>query len=329
MLIKRPDEIKSSEITDKKVYLNRRVFMRAAALAGTTAATGLLYRKLNPPTAEKPSGQSLANVAQPTTDEALRQGFAVNEKLTALEDITNYNNFYEFSTNKRSVAIEARGFVTRPWTVVVDGLVDKPTTFDIDQLLKFPLEDRIYRLRCVEAWSMVIPWIGFPLSTLLDKVQPNSEAKYVAFQTLHDPKRMPNQLTGVLSWPYVEGLRLDEAVHPLTILATGLYGETLPPQDGAPVRLVVPWKYGFKSIKSIVRISLVAEQPPATWNIQAAREYGFYSNVNPDVDHPRWSQAREHRIGESIFSSRPTLPFNGYGEQVAHLYAGMDLRRNF
>jgi len=329
MLIKRPDQIKSSEITDKRVYLNRRLFIRGAALSGTALATGLLYRKLNPPTADKPAGQTLANVAQATTDEAVRQGFAVNEKLTALEDITNYNNFYEFSTNKRSVAIEARGFVTRPWTVVVDGLVDKPTTFDIDQLLQFPLEERIYRLRCVEAWSMVIPWVGFPLSQLLDKVQPNSQARYVAFQTLHDPKRMPNQLTGVLRWPYVEGLRLDEAMHPLTILATGLYGETLPPQDGAPIRLVVPWKYGFKSIKSIVRISLVAEQPPATWNIQAPREYGFYSNVNPDVDHPRWSQAKEHRIGESIFSYRPTRPFNGYAEQVAHLYAGLDLRANF
>ncbi len=329
MLIKRPDEIKSSEITDKKVYLNRRVFMRAAALAGTSVATGLLYRQLNPPSAEKAPAETLANVSQPATMEAIEQGFAVNEKLTALEDITNYNNFYEFSTDKRSVAIQARGFVTRPWTVVVDGLVNKPSTFDIDQLLKFPLEERIYRLRCVERWSMVIPWIGFPLSTLLNKVEPNSQARYVAFQTLHDPKRMPNQLTGVLPWPYVEGLRLDEAMHPLTILATGLYGETLPPQDGAPIRLVVPWKYGFKSIKSIVRISLVAEQPPATWNLQAPREYGFYSNVNPDVDHPRWSQAEEHRIGTSIFSSRPTLLFNGYAEQVAHLYAGMDLRRNF
>ncbi len=329
MVIKQPDEIKSSEITDKKVYLNRRAFMRAAALAGTTVATGLIYRKLNPPIAGKVQGEPLLSVTQPASDEAVSQGFKVNEKLTALEDITNYNNFYEFSTNKKSVAVEARGFVTRPWTVVVDGLVNKPTTFDIDQLLKFPLEERIYRLRCVEAWSMVIPWVGFPLSKLLEKVEPNSQARFVAFQTLHDPKRMPNQLTGVLDWPYVEGLRLDEAMHPLTILATGLYGETLPPQDGAPVRLVVPWKYGFKSIKSIVRISLVAEQPPATWNIKAPGEYGFYSNVNPSVDHPRWSQAREHRIGESIFSFRPTLPFNGYGQQVAHLYAGMDLRRNF
>lgn len=329
MLIKRPDEIKSSEITERKTYLDRRLFIRAAALGGTAAATGLLYRKLNPSTAENSPSQTLPNVTQPATDEAISQGLSVNEKLTAFEDITNYNNFYEFSTNKRSVAVEARGFVTRPWTVVVDGLVNKPATFDLDQLLKFPLEERIYRLRCVEAWSMVIPWVGFPLSKLMDLVQPNSQARFVAFQTLHDPKRMPNQVTGVLRWPYVEGLRLDEAMHPLTILATGLYGETLPPQDGAPIRLVVPWKYGFKSIKSIVRISLVAEQPPATWNIQAPREYGFYSNVNPNVDHPRWSQAREHRIGESLFSSRPTLLFNGYADQVAHLYAGMDLRANF
>jgi methionine sulfoxide reductase catalytic subunit len=329
MLIKRPDEIESSEITDKSVYWNRRTFMRAAALAGTSIATGFLYRQLNPPTADKSPGETLANVTREPSEEAIRKGFAVNENLTALEDITNYNNFYEFSTNKKSVAVEARGFVTRPWTVVVDGLVSKPTTFDIDQLLRFPLEERIYRLRCVERWSMVIPWIGFPLSALLERVQPNSQAKYVAFQTLLDPERMPNQLTGVLPWPYVEGLRLDEAMHPLTILATGLYGETLPPQDGAPIRLVVPWKYGFKSIKSIVRISLVAEQPPATWNMQAPREYGFYSNVNPDVSHPRWSQAEEHRIGTSLFSSRPTLLFNGYAEQVAHLYAGMDLRRNF
>ncbi|HKO61850.1 MAG TPA: protein-methionine-sulfoxide reductase catalytic subunit MsrP [Pyrinomonadaceae bacterium] len=329
MLIKRPDEIKSSEITPKKVYLNRRLFMRTAALAATTATTALVYRKLNSPaTADSPS-ETISDVTPQDSEESVRQGFKVNEPLTAIEDITNYNNFYEFSTNKRSVAIEARQFTTRPWMVVVDGLVNKPTTFDLDQIRGFPQEERVYRLRCVEAWSMVIPWIGFPLAKLLEKVEPTAQAKYVAFQTLHDPQRMPNQFTGVLRWPYVEGLRLDEAMHPLTILATGLYGETLPPQNGAPVRLVVPWKYGFKSIKSIVRISLVAEQPPATWNQQAPREYGFYSNVNPDVDHPRWSQAREHRIGESIFSSRPTMLFNGYAEQVAHLYGGMDLRRDF
>jgi methionine sulfoxide reductase catalytic subunit len=329
MLIKKPDEIKSSEITDKKIYLDRRFFMRGAALAATTAATGLLYRKLNPAPAEKPKGEKLVTVEKSAADDRVREGFAVNEKLTSIEDITNYNNFYEFSTNKQSVASESRGFVTRPWAVAVGGLVNKPTTFDLDELLKFPQEERIYRLRCVEGWSMVIPWIGFPLAKLLEKVEPTSEAKYVAFQTLYDPKRMPNQTTGVLDWPYVEGLRVDEAMHPLSILATGLYGETLPPQDGAPVRLVVPWKYGFKSIKSIVKISLVASEPPTTWNIQAPNEYGFYSNVNPNVPHPRWSQSTEHRIGESSFRSRNTLLFNGYAEQVAHLYEGMDLRRFF
>jgi sulfoxide reductase catalytic subunit YedY len=213
--------------------------------------------------------------------------------------------------------------------VAVDGLVNKPTSFDLDELLKFPQEERVYRLRCVEGWSMVIPWVGFPLAALLAKVEPTSQAKYVAFQTLFDPKRMPNQATGVLDWPYVEGLRLDEAMHPLTLLATGLYGETLPPPDGAPIRLVVPWKYGFKSIKSIVKISLVANEPPTTWNIQAPNEYGFYSNVNPGVAHPRWSQVREHRIGESAFTSRETRLFNGYAEQVAGLYTGMDLKKDF
>jgi sulfoxide reductase catalytic subunit YedY len=327
MLIKKPEDIKSSEITDKKVYLNRRLFMRGAALVATTAATTLLYRKLNPAAEEKPAGEKLVSVQKAPTEEAVQQGFKVTDNLTPIEDITNYNNFYEFSTDKRGVAREAKRFVTRPWSVVVDGYLNKPKTFDLEELLRFPLEERIYRLRCVEGWSMVIPWLGFPLSALLNKVEPTSQAKYVAFQTLHDPKRMPNQMTGVLPWPYVEGLRLDEAMHPLTILATGLYGETLPPQDGAPVRLVVPWKYGFKSIKSIVRISLVDREPPATWNIQAPREYGFYSNVNPNVPHPRWSQAWEDRIGE--FRPRQTLMFNGYADQVGHLYTGMDLRKNF
>lgn len=329
MQTKYTNDIKSSEITDKKVYLNRRLFMRGAALAATTATTGLLYRKLNPPAAEKPQGRKLITVAKSATNNGAREGFTTSEKLTAIEDITNYNNFYEFSTDKQSVASESRGFVTNPWTVSVGGLVSKPTTFGLEELLKFPLEERIYRLRCVERWSMVIPWLGFPLAKLLEKVEPTPQAKYVAFETLYDPKRMPNQSTGVLEWPYVEGLRLDEAMHPLTILATGLYGETLPPPDGAPIRVVVPWKYGYKSIKSIVKITLVAEEPPTTWNIQAPNEYGFYSNVNPNVSHPRWSQATEHRIGESTFSSRDTLLFNGYAEQVAHLYEGMDLRRYF
>jgi methionine sulfoxide reductase catalytic subunit len=327
MLIKKPDDIKSSEITDKKVYLNRRLFMRGAALVATTAATSLLYRKLNPAAAEKPAGDKLLGVTKVPTAEALRQGFVITDNLTPIEDITNYNNFYEFSTDKQAVARESKRFVTRPWSVLVDGHVNKPRTFDLEELLRFPLEERIYRLRCVEGWSMVIPWLGFPLSALLNQVEPTSQARYVAFQTLHDPNRMPNQMTGVLRWPYVEGLRLDEAMHPLTILATGLYGETLPPQDGAPVRLVVPWKYGFKSIKSIVKISLVDREPPTTWNIQAPREYGFYSNVNPSVPHPRWSQAWEDRIGE--FRPRETLMFNGYADQVAHLYTGMDLQRNF
>lgn len=327
MLIKKPEKIKSSEITDKKTYLNRRLFMRGAALLGTTTATTLLYRKLNPAAQDSPAGVKLANVTKNSTDQAVRDGFVVTDKLTPIQDITNYNNFYEFSTDKHSVAVASKQFVTQPWSVVVEGLVNKPKTFDLEELLKFPLEERVYRFRCVEGWSMVIPWLGFPLSTLLNKVEPGSQAKYVAFQTLLDPKRMPNQMTGVLDWPYVEGLRLDEAMHPLTILATGLYGQTLPPQDGAPVRLVVPWKYGFKSIKSIVKISLVDREPPTTWNIQAPNEYGFYSNVNPNVPHPRWSQAMEDRIGE--IRKRETLMFNGYADQVAHLYDGMDLVRNF
>ena len=327
MVIKKNDDIKSSEITDQKVYLNRRFFMRGAVLAGSVAATGFLYRKLNPPPAEIPKGEKIDVVpSAPATDNA-SAGFKTSEPLTSLEDITNYNNFYEFSTEKREVASVSKGFVTRPWMVSVEGLVNKPKVFDLDELLKIDQEDRVYRLRCVEGWSMVIPWIGFPLSKLLEKVEPNSQAKYVAFQTLLDPQRMPNQRTGVLDWPYVEGLRMDEAMHPLTILATGLYGQILPAQDGAPIRLVVPWKYGFKSIKSIVKISLVAQQPPTTWSEYAPNEYGFYSNVNPTVDHPRWSQARERRIGE--FSGRATLMFNGYAEQVAHLYDGMDLRRNY
>ena len=317
---------KSEKVTEKHVYLNRRLFMRAAALAGTATASALLYRRLNPPPAERVEGDKLS-AAKAANEEALKQGYAVTDQLTPFEAITNYNNFYEFDVEKGRVAYAAKGFVTRPWAVSVEGLVNKPRVFDLDELLKFPLEERIYRLRCVEGWSMVIPWIGFPLHKLLEKVEPASAARYVAFQTLHDPERMPNQRTGVLNWPYVEGLRLDEAMHPLTILATGLYGETLPPQDGAPVRLVVPWKYGFKSIKSVVKISLVADEPPATWNIQAPHEYGFYSNVNPNVPHPRWSQATERRIGE--FGRRDTLMFNGYGEQVAHLYQGMDLVQNF
>jgi methionine sulfoxide reductase catalytic subunit len=313
------------KITDKDTYLNRRLFIRGAVLAATAGASTLLYRRLNPPPPTPVEGEKLA--ADLPNNEAIKDGFAVKDQLTPLQAITNYNNFYEFDVTKDGVARAAKGFVTKPWEVEAAGLVNKPRVFDLDELLKFPLEQRIYRLRCVEGWSMVIPWIGFPLSKLLEKVEPTAQARYVAFQTLFDPHRMPNQRTGVLDWPYVEGLRLDEAMHPLTIMATGLYDETLPPQDGAPIRLVVPWKYGFKSIKSVVKITLVADEPPCTWNIHAPHEYGFYSNVNPNVSHPRWSQATERRIGE--YGRRDTLLFNGYGEQVAHLYQGLDLVKYF
>jgi sulfoxide reductase catalytic subunit YedY len=321
VIIKKPDDVKSSEITDEKVYLNRRNFIRGAVLAGTTAATALLYRTLN---ASGKKTAETAAVRKPVAGYHTPEGEPAND----LEDIANYNNFYEFSTSKQAVAVRATGFVTRPWSVEIAGLVHKPKVFDLDDLVKLaPVEDRIYRLRCVEGWSMVIPWLGFPLGRLLREVEPTGEARYVHFVTLLDPKRMPNQKTGVLPWPYVEGLRLDEAMHPLTILATGLYGKMLPPQNGAPLRLVVPWKYGFKSIKSIVRIDLTADEPKTTWSDYAPDEYGFYSNVNPEVDHPRWSQARERRIGE--FGMRATLMFNGYGDQVAQLYSGMDLKKYF
>jgi sulfoxide reductase catalytic subunit YedY len=319
MLIKKPDDIKSSEITSERLYVNRRVFLRGAALLGTATATGWLYRTLN-----RPGLQAPPNVAATAATYATPAGEAAN----SFEEIANYNNFYEFSTSKQAVALRAKNFVTRPWTVEVTGRVNKPKTFDLDELLALsPQEDRVYRFRCVEAWSMVIPWLGFPLAKLLAAVEPLSEAKYVQFQTLFDPDRLPNQNSDVLPWPYFEGLRLDEAMHPLTILASGLYGKPLPPQNGAPLRLVVPWKYGFKSIKSIVRIKLTAEQPRSTWNDAAPDEYGFYSNVNPDVSHPRWSQATENRIGE--WGRRDTLLFNGYADQVASLYAGMDLKKNF
>ncbi|HKP85305.1 MAG TPA: protein-methionine-sulfoxide reductase catalytic subunit MsrP [Blastocatellia bacterium] len=324
MLVKKPEDIKPSEITDKDVYMSRRLFMRGAAIAATTIGTGWLYRRFASPSRESQAGEKIEDVrSAPAAAVA-----TTNEAKTSYEDITHYNNFYEFSTNKAAVASRAKNFVTRPWTVEVGGLAHKPKTFDLDDLIKISSpEERVYRMRCVEGWSMVIPWVGFPLSKLLDRVQPTSEARYVAFETLADAGRMPNLRSNVLDWPYVEGLRLDEAMHPLTILASGLYGETLPPQNGAPLRLVVPWKYGFKGIKSIVKIRLVEDEPPTTWNLAAPDEYGFYSNVNPNVDHPRWSQRTERRIGE--FGRRDTLMFNGYGDQVAHLYAGMDLKKYF
>jgi sulfoxide reductase catalytic subunit YedY len=290
----------------------------------TALGTAWLYRQFSAPSGVSKAGEKIVGVVAPAQTQAPLPG----EPLTSLQDITHYNNFYEFSTDKREVAPRARHFVTSPWTVEVGGLAHKPRTFDFDDLRRLsPPEERIYRHRCVEGWSMVIPWIGFPLSRLLDEVQPMGNAKFVAFETLADPKQMPNIRSSVLEWPYVEGLRLDEARHPLTLLAFGLYGETLPPQNGAPLRLVVPWKYGYKGIKSIIRIHLVETMPRTTWNRSAPGEYGFYSNVNPNVDHPRWSQRTEQRIGES--GLRDTLMFNGYADQVAGLYAGMDLKANY
>ena len=317
MLIKK-SEIPASEITPKDLYMNRRTFLAGAAtLAGATVAGRKLPDIISP--AESALAATKLNYSAGP--------FGTNEKQTPLQDITHYNNYYEFSTDKYEPADLAKNFQTRPWTVRVEGLVNKPQTFDIETLLKIPLEERTYRMRCVEGWSMVIPWIGFPLKSLLDQVQPNAKAKFVEFTSMYDLKRFPGQRRNVLDWPYVEGLRLDEAMHPLTILAVGLYGDILPNQDGAPIRLVVPWKYGFKGIKAIVKIRLVEQQPVSAWTKAAPNEYGFYSNVNPNVDHPRWSQAKERRIGE--FLKRPTLMYNGYGDQVASLYTGMDLKKNF
>ncbi len=325
MSLNDPNKIARDEITPAGVYFNRRAFIRAGILAASAVATGLVYRRLNPVATGGVTTAPIQGLAVATDHGA---GFHAADALTPIQEITHYNNFYEFSTDKESVAPIAEGFVTKGWTVSVEGLVRKPKVFTIEDLLKIsPPEERVYRMRCVEGWSMVIPWAGFSLSKLLDVVEPTSDAKFVAFETLLDPKRMPGQRSAVLKWPYVEGLRMDEAMHPLTLLASGLYGHELPPQDGAPIRLVIPWKYGFKGIKSIVKIRLVAEQPRTTWAEYASNEYGFYANVNPQVDHPRWSQATEQRIGEP--KRRPTLMFNGYADQVASLYTGMDLRANF
>ena len=310
------------EITPKAVYLNRRALLRGGLVAATAATTAVLYRKLNGVELDASEEPPLPGVApaQPGGP------YWVDEAQTPRRSIVNYNNFYEFTTNKDGVAGAAANFKTDGWTVQVGGLCRKPRTFDLDSFKKLaPLEERVYRHRCVEAWSMVVPWDGFSVSKLLAAVEPTSDAKYVAFETLLDPVRMPNQKTGVLKWPYVEGLRMDEAMHPLAMFALGLYGEELPPQDGAPIKLVVPWKYGFKGIKSIVKITLVATQPPTTWQQYAPNEYGFYANVNPMHDHPRWSQATEQRIGES--GRRTTLPFNGYADQVASMYTGMDPKK--
>lgn len=319
MLIKKPDAIKSSEITDKAIYLNRRKFL----LAGSAALASLAVDTISGGPTSPPDAHAGTKL-----DGVRKSALSTDEAPTPLKDITTYNNFYEFGTDKYSPAKYAKSLVTRPWTVAVEGEIKHPKVYDIDELTKIsPLEERIYRLRCVEGWSMVIPWVGFPLNALINQAQPTSKARYIEFKTLFDPKQMPGQYRGVLEWSYTEGLRMDEAMHPLTILAVGLYGEVLPNQNGAPIRLVVPWKYGFKSIKSIVRIRFVEKQPLTAWMKSAPHEYGFYSNVNPEVDHPRWSQARERRIGE--FGKRPTLMYNGYAEQVAHLYRGMDLKKNF
>lgn len=310
--------VRSSEITPKQVYLSRRDFMKVA----TVAASAALLTACAPSTSLEDESQAVTPSPMSTmTDE-------MGDTVNSYEEITNYNNYYEFTTDKQGVAGLAKDFTVAPWTIEVSGLVNKPKTFGIEDLLKlFPQEERIYRLRCVEAWSMVIPWEGFALAGLLNMVEPTSNAKYVRFETVYRPEEMPGLRSPFYPWPYQEGLRLDEAMNDLAILATGLYGEPNVPQNGAPIRLVVPWKYGFKSIKSIVKIELVSEQPATLWNTSAPGEYGFYSNVNPDVNHPRWSQASERRIGE--INRRPTLPFNGYGEQVASLYDGMDLSVNY
>jgi methionine sulfoxide reductase catalytic subunit len=313
MLIQRPADIKSSQITPRDMYLKRREFL----LGATALGAGMI------------GGQAHAAKL-----DASKSPLSTTDKLTSLKDVTSYNNFYEFGVDKTDPAANAGTLTTAPWSVMIDGLVGKPGQVALEDLIKpSKLEERIYRMRCVEAWSMVIPWVGIPLGDVIKRADPQGSAKFVAFETLVRPTEMPGQkgLFQALPWPYVEGLRLDEAMHPLTILAVGLYGETLPNQNGAPLRLVVPWKYGFKSIKSIVRITLAESMPKTTWNISNPREYGFYSNVNPAVDHPRWTQATERRIGEGgVFNKRrDTLAFNGYAEQVAGLYSGMDLKANF
>jgi len=319
MLVRKAADIPSSEITPKNLYLSRRKFIAGAAVAGAAAVVGSRLGELvSPP---------LAVQASTKIDGIRKSSFSTTETITPYKDVTNYNNYYEFSTDKYEPAGLARNFRTRPWKVSIEGLVSKKQTLDVDDILKLATpEERIYRHRCVEGWSIVVPWVGFSLSELIKKADPLGKAKFVEFTTLYDPNQMPGQRGRVLDWPYVEGLRLDEAMHPLALLCFGMYGEALPNQDGAPLRIVLPWKYGFKSAKAIVKIRFTDKQPMNTWNLAAPNEYGFYSNVNPNVDHPRWSQAKERRLGE--FLKRPTLMFNGY-DQVASLYSGMDLKKNF
>ena len=318
MLIKKASDILSCEITPKSMYLNRRKFLAAAGLGGAAVLGGETLLDLASPRIAY-AGEKIPNLQ--------KSAFSTTEKITPAQTVTHYNNYYEFSTEKEEPAQLAQNFKTRPWMVTIEGEVKKKLQWDIDTILKFaPLEERIYRHRCVEGWSIVVPWVGFSLNELIKKAEPLAKAKFVEFTTLYDPKQMPGQMRNVLDWPYVEGLRMDEAMHPLALLCFGMYGETLPNQDGAPIRMVLPWKYGFKSAKAIVKIKFTDKQPINTWNRSAPFEYGFYSNVNPNVDHPRWSQKTERRLGE--FTKRPTLMFNGY-DQVASLYSGMDLKKNF
>jgi len=336
MLIREPDDIRSSEITPYRVYMNRRHFIGRTAKAAAAAALvpPLLSACARPETAqargrvEEGEGalRTMPGSSQERDWDAVRS--ELDEPLTPYSDVTGYNNFYEFGTGKEDPAANAHTLRTRPWTVAVEGEVERPAVYDLDDFLApYTPEDRVYRLRCVEAWSMVIPWTGIPLAQVIDRLKPTGKARFAEFTTLLDPEQMPGQRRRVLDWPYVEGLRLDEAMHPLTLLGTGVYGADLPNQNGAPLRLIVPWKYGFKSVKSIVKIRFVEQMPATTWAMAAPREYGFYANVNPEVDHPRWSQARERRLGE--FRRRPTLPFNGYADQVAAMYSGLDLKRWF
>ena len=324
MLIGRAPDIRSSEVTDERVYLQRRDFIRLAggAALATAGASRAAWETTTRLEASAPAAQSPLQNVRPSA-------VSTNERLNSFEDITSYNNFYEFGHDPKDPQRYAGMMKTSPWTVKIDGLCDTQATYHLEDVIRpHQLEERIYRHRCVEAWSMVIPWVGIPLSAVLRRAKPLASATFVEFTTLHRPSEMPGQNERTLEWPYVEGLRMDEAMHPLTILAVGLYGRTLMNQNGAPIRLVVPWKYGFKSIKSIVRIRLVDRQPSTAWATANPREYGFYSNVNPDVSHPRWSQARERRLPQ-LFATTRTRMFNGYGDQVASMYAGMDLKRNF
>jgi len=312
--ITKPTDIKSSEITPKSVFLNRRKFLKTAAVAGAGIAAGQLLPN------DAWAGRKLDGVA--------KGAFATDEEQTSFMSVTSYNNFYEFGTDKNDPAKNAGAFKAKPWTVEIAGECEKAGTYAFEDVIKsHQLEERIYRLRCVEAWSMVVPWVGVPLGDVLKRFEPTSKAKYVAFETIVRPEEMPGQKRPILPWPYVEGLRMDEAMNPLTLLTIGLYGEELLNQNGAPIRLVIPWKYGFKSIKSIVKITFTETEPPCTWNQQASHEYGFYANVNPQVDHPRWTQGKERRIGE--FFKRETLMFNGYADEVASLYADLDMQRYF